>query len=101
MTTNIRDQLRENCIDLAKQLEQDGENRDATTLERALDIEFTCGARGTFLGARVLLAFGGPNIWVNTRNNRVEGSWGVDRVEIGFDDDDFIHEACEQYFDCL
>lgn len=37
-------------------------------LEDALDIEYTvAGNRRDILGARILVAFGGPNIWVDTR----------------------------------
>ena len=68
-------------------------------LNGALDIEFTVANHRNnnnereLLGARVLVAFGGPNIWINTRTQEVEGYWWQDkcvmrytRDEIGLDD---------------
>ena len=101
MTTNTHDMLHENCVSIAKQLEQDSQQQESRIWEDAMDIEFTIDPRRNFIGARILIAFGGPNIWVNTRNDTVEGSWGSDRIQIGFDDDNFIHETCEQYFESL
>lgn len=64
----------------------------------AMDIEYTISSHGQFLGARVLVCFGGPNIWVDTRHNRVEGySWG-DSAFAEFTDCMDLHEACEELY---
>lgn len=47
----------------------------------ALDIEYTIGASGDFRGARIAVALGGPNIYVDTRRGYVEGFWGADHWE--------------------
>lgn len=53
-------------------------------LEGALDWEYFIGADGDYRGAKVLVAFGGPNIYVNTRTKSVDlywwnktASWGI------------------------
>ena len=70
-------------------------------LEDALDIEWTISSTGDFLGARVLVAFGGPNIWVDTRRCTVEGHWWGDHAVASFNDDPMgIHEACAEWFAC-
>jgi len=64
-------------------------------LESALDIQYiVAGDRETVYGADILVAFGGPNIWVNTKNRTVTGTWGGDRIvetysgdALGLDDD--------------
>jgi hypothetical protein len=69
-------------------------------LQDALDMEFTISSDGEFLGARILVAFGGPNIWVDTRWNKVEGSWWTDSASAGFFDSMDIHGACAEWFAC-
>ena len=55
-----------NGFDLSS-INDDGEYTTAFDyLQDALDIEYIVNGKGEYLGARVLVAFGGPNIWVNT-----------------------------------
>ena len=35
--------------------------------EDPLDYEYTIGADGSYLGVRVYVALGGPNVWIDTR----------------------------------
>lgn len=46
-----------------------------------LDIEYTISSRGDYLGARIAVALGGPNIYIDTREGEVKGYWGTDRAE--------------------
>lgn len=55
-------------------------------LQDALDIEYRVGSDGTYRSARVLVAFGGPNIWIDTRTNTVEGAWWGDCASAAFTD---------------
>ena len=71
-------------------------------LDDALDIEHTVSSRGDYLGSRVCVAFGGPNIYIDTRNRKVQGYWGGDYVERSYSRDalgldDFLGDT----FDCL
>lgn len=70
-------------------------------LQDALDIEYIVASdRKTLLGARVLVAFGGPNIWVNTRTNTVEGHWWGDSASASFTDSIGLQDALEELFQC-
>ena len=44
-------------------------------LEDVLDIQYIIDREKNYLGARVLVAFGGPNIWINTYTKTIEGYW--------------------------
>lgn len=61
------------------------ENGDACDLYSyftdVLDIEYTISSRGDYLGARIAVALGGPNIYIDTREGEVKGYWGTDRAE--------------------
>lgn len=70
-------------------------------LNDALDIEYIIGSdRETVLGARILVAFGGPNIWVNTRTNEVEGHWWGDSARANFVDNIGIGDAITDLYHC-
>lgn len=69
-------------------------------LEDALDIEYIVNSKGEYLGARVLVAFGGPNIWVNTRTKTVEGHWWGDSAYASFSDGIGLDEALEELWNC-
>jgi hypothetical protein len=45
-------------------------------LQDALDIRYTVNAQREYLGARVLVAYGGPNVWIDTNTNALEVYWG-------------------------
>ena len=44
----------------------------------ALDIEYTISSNMDFLGAEIAIALGGPSVYINTRDNRLEAYWGGD-----------------------
>ena len=65
-------------------------------LSDALDIEYIVSSKGEYLGARVLVAFGGPNIWINTRTHTVEGYWWGDSAYAGFTDNIGLDDALRE-----
>lgn len=69
-------------------------------LSHTLDIEYIVGSDLKYLGARVLVACGGPNIWINTRTKTVEGNWWGESAKAHFSGDamrinDFLAELWE------
>jgi hypothetical protein len=69
-------------------------------LSDVLDIEYTVSGKKEYLGARVLVAFGGPNIWVNTRTKTVEGYWWGDSASAPFEDNLGLDDALNELFNC-
>jgi hypothetical protein len=89
-----------NGFDLSS-MNDDGEYTTAFDyLQDALDIEYIVNGKGEYLGARVLVAFGGPNIWVNTRTGIVEGAWWSDRAEASFTDNIGLDDALSELWAC-
>jgi hypothetical protein len=89
-----------NGFDLSS-MNDDGEHTTAFDyLQDALDIEYIVNSKGEYLGARVLVAFGGPNIWVNTRTGIVEGAWWSDRAEATFTDNIGLDDALSELWAC-
>lgn len=69
-------------------------------LQDALDIEYIVNKDRDYLGARVLVAFGGPNIWINTRTKLVEGYWWGEYAKASFDDGIGLDEALRTLWSC-
>lgn len=69
-------------------------------LQDALDIEYIVNKDRDYLGARVLVAFGGPNIWINTRTKLVEGYWWGEYAKASFDDGIGLDEALNTLWSC-
>lgn len=69
-------------------------------LRDALDIEYIVNGKGEYLGARVLLAFGGPNIWVDTRRGIVEGAWWGEHATVSFQDNIGLDDALSELWAC-
>jgi len=65
-------------------------------MDDVYDIEWTTHRDHEYRSARLLVAGGGPTIWVNMMTTNVEGYWGTDKVKHSFDDniglDDYLLE---------
>ncbi len=69
----------------------------------ALDVEVTRPLNGDYRGARILLTFGGPNIWLDTAERELQGAWGGKRVNmfVPYDVCEEIDAAIEEYAGCM
>lgn len=85
------------CVDCGETL---GPISGFDYLRDALDIEYIIGSDGGYRGARVLVTFGGPNIWIDTQNNRVEGHWWSDSASVGFVDNIGLDDALCELWEC-
>ena len=106
MTDTTKSDLLRQCEMIAKQIEtgdydfEPGEYEYPCAgdyLSDALSIEYVTDSNGDYRGALVLVAFGGPNIWIDTRWKEVRGAWWGDscivpyrRDELGLDE--FLEE---------
>jgi len=84
---------------------QDNEHGETQTafdyLQDALDIEYIVNSKKEYLGARVLVAFGGPNIWINTRTKQVEGYWWGDSCVMSYSVDEMdLDGALSELYNC-
>lgn len=83
-----------------RDIDNEGEFSAFDYLQDALDIEYIVNGKGEYLGARVLVACGGPNIWVNTRTRTVEGVWWSDSATASFDDNLGLNDALSDLWSC-
>jgi phospholipase C len=95
------EQLRRMCKAHAEEItngkDEDGRNIYMQDfMEGVYDIEWITFQDHSYKAARLLVAGGGPNIWVNTQDGTVDGYWGTDKVHWHYTDniglDDYLSE---------
>lgn len=83
-----------------RDIESESEFSAYDYLERALDIEYVIDRKGQCIGGRILVAFGGPNIWVDTRRGVVEGAWWGETASASFKDSLGLDDALAELWAC-
>ena len=103
------EQLRRMCKSIANGIsepeeitdEETGEKRTETAgdwMEGVYDIRYIVDREKRYFSAELLLAGGGPTIWVNLNTKEVEGYWGCDRVTEPFIDNLGLDDYCEELY---
>ena len=68
-------------------------------MDHVYDIEWITHQNHSYKAARLLVAGGGPNIWVNLQTNTVDGYWASDRFSWSFQDniglDEYLQDMHE------
>ena len=105
------EQLRRMCKNIANGItspeeitdEETGEKRTETAsdwMEDVYDIRYIVDRGKCYLGAELMVAGGGPTVWVNLDTKYVEGYWGGDKVLVPFSDNLGLDEYCEEMYGC-
>ena len=87
MGRNTADEITEGKEDPSRWLERCG-----------YDIRYLVDREKRFMGAEILVAGGGPTIWVDTFKEQVTGWWGADRVEWYFQDNMGLNDYMEEMY---
>ena len=56
-------------------------------VNEALEVEYTMNLWGELRGVKILVTFGGPNVYINTRTAKIEGYDNGEHLEIDLDFD--------------
>ena len=103
MVNHIADQLTNGFgedLSEGRDIENEGEFSAYDYLSDVLDINWILNNDRTYKGARVLVAFGGPNVWIDTNLGQVEGYWWGDSFIKSFSDNVGLDDALEDLFNC-
>ena len=78
-----------------------GKERSASDwMEDTYDIRYLVDSRKEYMGAQILVAGGGPTIWVSLNEMEVQGYWGGDRVNVPFSDNIGLDDYLEEMYAC-
>ena len=69
-------------------------------MEGVYDIRYIVDHEKKYLGAMLMVAGGGPTIWVNTWTKEVEGSWWGDKCTHHFQDNIGLDQYNEEMYTC-
>ena len=103
------EQLRRMCKNIANSItspemvtdEETGEKRTETAsdwMEDVYDIRYIVDREKRYYSAELLVAGGGPTIWVSLNEMEVQGYWGGDRVNVPFSDNLGLDDYCEERY---
>ena len=85
---NIRAELEALCNaeytdEEREEMENNGEAYDLYSyFNDVLDYEYTISRSREYLGAKIWVTLGGPNIWIDTRAEQICGAWGNEREAV-------------------
>lgn len=86
-----------------KDREEYGESAEVTAhdwLEDILDIEYIISSDKQYIGARLLLSYGGPTTWLDTRRRTLTVTWdGVKTDTVPLEFTEAVDEALEELWD--
>ena len=105
MCKRIADDITEKAITRYNGYETDhDEDVDGTLASRFMDhvydIRYIVDREKRYYSAELLVAGGGPTIWVNLNTGYVEGFWGGDKVEEPFTDNLGLDDYLEEMYGC-
>ena len=69
-------------------------------MEGVYDIRYIVDREKRYYSAELLVAGGGPTVWVNLNTMEVEGYCGGDRVNVPFSDNLGLDDYCEEMYGC-
>ena len=104
-----KEQLRRMCKSIANGIsepeeitdEETGEKRTESAgdwMEGVYDIRYIVDREKRYFSAELLVAGGGPTIWVSLNEMEVQGYWGGDRVNVPFSDNLGLDDYCEDMY---
>ena len=96
---DCKQRLRDQCIHIADDITK-GEGNAHEWMEDVYEIEWITYGDHKYKAARLLVAGGGPNIWVNLQTNTVDGYWWGDTCKIHFTDNIGLDEYLEELHSC-
>ena len=91
------EQLRRMVRDIADSITS-GEGTVSDWMCNIYDIRYLVDREKRFMGAEILVAGGGPTIWVDTFREQVTGWWGSDRVQWYYQDNLGLNDYCEEMY---
>ena len=95
------EQLVRMCKNIAESISSPGDDDTAHDwMEGVYDIHYIVDREKRYFSAELLVAGGGPTVWVSLNEMEVQGYWGGDRVNVPFSDNLGLDDYCEEMYGC-
>ena len=84
------------------ELEEDEDLLIYLSSNQIMDIKYVLDDNLDYVGSQLLVAFGGPNIWIDTQHQQVKGYWwGDDFIKDYYEDKIGLDSFYEELYECL
>ena len=100
MCKNIADGITSPCMVTDEETGKIREQDAHEWMEDVYDIRYIVDREKRYYSAELMVAGGGPTIWVNLNTKEVEGYWGCDRVNEPFIDNLGLDDYLEELYAC-
>ena len=94
------EKLRRMCRSIAMDITEGDGTCASEFVDTTYDIRYLVDHEKKYLGAQLMVAGGGPTIWVNTWTSEVEGYWGGDKCTHYFQDNIGLDDYNEEMYSC-
>ena len=94
------EQLRRMCRSIAMDITEGDGTYASEFVDTTYNIRYLVDHEKKYLGAMLMVAGGGPTIWVNTWTNEVEGYWADDKCTWAFQDNLGLDDYCQEMYGC-
>jgi len=92
--------LRRMCRSIAMDITEGDGTYASEFVDTTYNIRYLVDHEKKYLGAMLMVAGGGPTIWVNTWTNEVEGYWADDKCTWAFQDNLGLDDYCQEMYGC-
>ena len=83
------------------ELDEDEDLPGYLSSNQIMDIKYVLDDNLDYVGSQLLVAFGGPNIWINTQHQQVEGYWWGDKViKDYYEDSIYLDDHIKELYEC-
>jgi len=83
------------------ELDEDEDLPRYLSSNQIMDIKYVLDDNLDYVGSQLLVAFGGPNIWINTQHQQVEGYWWGDKViKDYYEDSIYLDDHIKELYEC-
>ena len=94
------EQLRRMCKSIAEDISNGDGTSASEFMDSTYDIRYIVDREKRYMAAELLVAGGGPTIWVDTFTKEVRGYWGSDKVLEPFIDNIGLDDYNEEMYGC-
>lgn len=99
---NIIKQIQSGEYDFDKDCSDYDEACAGDYVKDVLDINYIINSDKSYKGAILLVAFGGPNIYIDTNQKQVQGYWGGDSyIQEYFEDKLGLDDYMQEIYGCI
>ena len=92
------EQLRRMCKSIAEDISNGDGTSASEFMDTTYDIRYIVDREKRYYSAELMVAGGGPTIWVSLNEMEVQGYWGGDRVNVPFTDNLGLDDYCEEMY---